>query len=182
LTKKIKILGKWKYFIVCRPGLPLLDDGEYCKISQLPNLWAFVSTSTFTKAIIGAIFIGLVIVLYQVILFYLLPTLSRLTSSMASFAPRLWARQNPARDRGEEDEVSREKSRQEIEEDDLIEHDNETMKIAAIMALVNVLVERRPKDLKLGYFTVLTIIKERKTRTATMKYFHLPSILSFSSI
>src|ERR1051325_1285432 len=46
---------------------------------------------------------------------------------------------------------------------------------AAIMAFVKVLVERNPNDLKLGYFTVLTIIAERKSSTATSSHFHLPS-------
>src|ERR1700682_1074354 len=51
---------------------------------------------------------------------------------------------------------------------------------AAIIALVNVLVERRPRDLKLGYFTVLTIIADRNTRTMGRRYLALPSVLSFS--
>ncbi len=42
-------------------------------------------------------------------------------------------------------------------------------KRAAAIALVNVLVERRPNDLKLGYFTVLTIIAESKTRTTASR-------------
>src|ERR1700682_5616199 len=51
---------------------------------------------------------------------------------------------------------------------------------AAIIALVKVLVERRPRDLKLGYFTVLTIIAERNTSTTARRYFALPRVLSFS--
>src|SRR3989442_11505973 len=51
---------------------------------------------------------------------------------------------------------------------------------AATIALEKVLVERRPRDLKLGYLTVLTIIAARKIKTATMKYFQLPRVLSFS--
>ena len=49
-----------------------------------------------------------------------------------------------------------------------------------MMALVNVLVERNPRDLKLGYLTVLTIIAERNTSTATSSQFHFPRVLSFS--
>src|SRR2546423_7206966 len=52
---------------------------------------------------------------------------------------------------------------------------------AAMIALVKVLVERNPSDLKLGYLTVLTIIAERKSNTATSRNFHhLPRSLSFS--
>src|SRR5215471_18572588 len=49
-----------------------------------------------------------------------------------------------------------------------------------MIALVNVLVERIPSDLKLGYRTVLTIIAERKIKTAAITYFHRPRLLSFS--
>src|SRR5215831_11389057 len=51
---------------------------------------------------------------------------------------------------------------------------------AAIIAFVKVLVERKPSDLKLGYFTVLTIIAERNTSTTAGRYFQLPSVRSFS--
>src|SRR5438105_10662532 len=51
---------------------------------------------------------------------------------------------------------------------------------AAIMAFVKVLVDRRPRDLKLGYLTVLTIIAERNKRTTTRSHFHLPSVRSCS--
>src|SRR5947207_9554996 len=48
------------------------------------------------------------------------------------------------------------------------------------MALANVLFERNPNDLKLGYLTVLTIMAERNKSTAAMTYFHPPRLLSFS--
>src|SRR6516162_269015 len=48
------------------------------------------------------------------------------------------------------------------------------------MALVKVLVERSPRDLKLGYLTVLTIIAERNSSTATIRYAQRPRLLSFS--
>src|ERR1700710_2560826 len=51
---------------------------------------------------------------------------------------------------------------------------------AAMMALRNVLVERKPSDLKVGYFTVLTIMADRNNSTITRKYFHLPRSRSFS--
>src|SRR5690606_30610199 len=51
---------------------------------------------------------------------------------------------------------------------------------AAAMALANVLVERRPSDLKLGYRTVLTIMADRKIRTINGTYFHRPSDFSCS--
>jgi len=38
----------------------------------------------------------------------------------------------------------------------------------------------QPRPLKVGYFTVLTIITERKTMTATRKYLPLPKLRSFS--
>ena len=37
------------------------------------------------------------------------------------------------------------------------------------MALVKVLVERRPSDLKLGYRTVLTIIADKNTSTTASR-------------
>ena len=40
---------------------------------------------------------------------------------------------------------------------------------AAPMALTNVFCERRPSDLKLGYFTVLTIIADKKIKTPAIK-------------
>src|SRR5271168_4058263 len=52
---------------------------------------------------------------------------------------------------------------------------------AAKIALVNVLLERSPSDLKLGYFTVLTIIAERKISTVARRNpHHLPRVFSFS--
>src|SRR6267154_1168749 len=51
---------------------------------------------------------------------------------------------------------------------------------AAMIAFVNVLLERSPRDLKLGYFTVLTIIAERNTSTIGKRYEALPSVRSFS--
>src|ERR1043165_9237758 len=47
------------------------------------------------------------------------------------------------------------------------------------MALTNVLAERSPSDLKLGYLTVLTIIHESNRRTTASKYFHAPRLFSF---
>ena len=40
---------------------------------------------------------------------------------------------------------------------------------AAPIIFVNVLVERRPSALKLGYRTVLTIIADKNTSTAAMR-------------
>src|SRR6266571_8521842 len=51
---------------------------------------------------------------------------------------------------------------------------------AAMIALVKVLVERSPSDLKLGYLTVLTIMAERNSKTATSSHFHLPRVRSCS--
>src|SRR5437867_7731281 len=51
---------------------------------------------------------------------------------------------------------------------------------AARIAFINVLLERKPSDLKLGYLTVLTIIAERNNRTATSSHFHLPRVRSCS--
>ena len=46
--------------------------------------------------------------------------------------------------------------------------------------MANVLVERKPRDLKLGYFTVLTIIADRNSITTASRYFHLPRLRSCS--
>src|ERR1039457_4604360 len=54
------------------------------------------------------------------------------------------------------------------------------MNRAAMMALVKVLVERKPSDLKLGYRTVLTIMAERSTSTTAGRYFQFPRDFSFS--
>src|SRR5882672_570905 len=51
---------------------------------------------------------------------------------------------------------------------------------AAMIALVKVLLERNPSDLKLGYLTLLTIMAERNSRTATSSHFHLPRVRSCS--
>src|SRR6266498_79347 len=48
--------------------------------------------------------------------------------------------------------------------------------IAAMIALRKVLAERKPRDLKLGYLTVLTIIHESNKRTTASKYFQLPRL------
>src|SRR5437899_1966153 len=49
-----------------------------------------------------------------------------------------------------------------------------------MIALMNVLVERSPRDLKVGYFTVLTIIAERNTSTTASRKPQLPRLRSFS--
>ena len=48
---------------------------------------------------------------------------------------------------------------------------------AEIMASGKVLVERRPRDLKVGYLTVLTIMAERNSSTTASRYPHLPRLL-----
>src|SRR5215471_17279952 len=45
---------------------------------------------------------------------------------------------------------------------------------AATIAFSKVLLDRNPSDLKLGYFTVLTIMAERNNSTSTSRYFHFP--------
>ena len=52
--------------------------------------------------------------------------------------------------------------------------------IADTSILVKVLPERSPRDLKLGYLMVLTIMAERKSRTTTGTNFQGPRDLSFS--
>src|SRR5215831_2992193 len=51
---------------------------------------------------------------------------------------------------------------------------------AAMIALAKVLVDRNPSDLKLGYFTVLTIIADRNTSTAAGTNFQGPKLRSCS--
>src|SRR3954469_1866221 len=51
-------------------------------------------------------------------------------------------------------------------------------KMAARTAFVNVLVERNPRDLKLGYLTVLTIIADKNKSTSARRYFQFPRLRS----
>src|ERR1700722_17669629 len=54
------------------------------------------------------------------------------------------------------------------------------MKIATMISFGNVVEERIPKVLKLGYFTSLTIIAERKSRTDGSSQPQWPRSFSFS--
>src|ERR1035437_4266881 len=48
------------------------------------------------------------------------------------------------------------------------------------MTLRNVVVERKPSDLKVGYFTVVTIMADKNTSTTAGRNFQGPRVFSFS--
>jgi CDP-diacylglycerol--serine O-phosphatidyltransferase len=92
INEKDKILGNWKYLIVAVLvflSLMMVSTVKYPSFKSL----GLRSTSTFTKAIIAALFMGFVLVLHKVILFYLLPSVFTCYLVYGFIRPRIWARQ-----------------------------------------------------------------------------------------
>jgi CDP-diacylglycerol--serine O-phosphatidyltransferase len=102
INEKDKVLGKWKYLIVAVLvflSLMMVSTVKYPSFKSL----GLRSTSTFTKAIIAALFMGFVLVLHKVIL-YLLPALFTAYLIYGFIRPRIWARQIRHEIEEEEDE------------------------------------------------------------------------------
>jgi len=92
INEKDKILGNWKYLIVAVLvflSAMMVSTVKYPSFKSL----GLRSTSTFAKAIIAALFMGFVLVLHKVILFYVLPILFTSYLVYGFIRPRLWARQ-----------------------------------------------------------------------------------------
>ncbi len=72
LNEKDKSLGHWRFLIV---GVLLLLSAMMVSTVKYPTFKSLGlrSTSTFAKVIIGSLFVGLILVLWQTILYYVLP-------------------------------------------------------------------------------------------------------------
>jgi len=88
LNEKDKSLGKWNYLIAAVLiflSAMMVSTVKYPSFKSL----GLRSTSTFTKAIIAALFLGLILVLREKILFYVLPALFTLYLVYGFIRPRI---------------------------------------------------------------------------------------------
>jgi len=88
LNEKDKSLGRWNYLIAAVLvflSAMMVSTVKYPSFKSL----GLRSTSTFTKAIIAALFLGLVLVLRERILFYVLPALFTLYLVYGFIRPRI---------------------------------------------------------------------------------------------
>src|SRR5258708_2178665 len=88
LNEKDKSLGKWNYLIAAVLiflSAMMVSTVKYPSFKSL----GLRSTSTFTKAIIAALFLGLILVLREKILFYVLPALFTLYLVYGFILPRI---------------------------------------------------------------------------------------------
>src|SRR6266436_715118 len=88
LNEKDKSLGKWNYLIAAVLvflSAMMVSTVKYPSFKSL----GLRSTSTFTKAIIAALFLGLILVLRQIILFYVLPAFFTLYLVYGFIRPRI---------------------------------------------------------------------------------------------
>jgi len=103
LNEKDKNLGNWKYFIA---AVLIFLSAMMVSTVKYPSFksMGLRSTSTFTKAILAALAIGLVILLHRNI-YYILPIPFTLYLVYGFIRPRLWARQiRHEIEEGEDDE------------------------------------------------------------------------------
>lgn len=89
LDENEKVLGRWKGYLLAAVLLFLsammVSTVKYPSFKSL----GLRSTNTFTKAVIVAIFVGLIVVLWQVILFYILPAFFSLYLIYGFIRPRI---------------------------------------------------------------------------------------------
>lgn len=88
LNEKDKSLGKWNYLIAAVLvflSAMMVSTVKYPSFKSL----GLRSTSTFTKAIIAALFLGLILLLREKILFYVLPALFTLYLVYGFIRPRI---------------------------------------------------------------------------------------------
>src|SRR6266850_2532914 len=88
LNEKDKSLGKWNYLIAAVLvflSAMMVSTVKYPSFKSL----GLRSTSTFTKAIIAALFLGLILVFQEKILFYVLPALFTLYLLYGFIRPRI---------------------------------------------------------------------------------------------
>jgi CDP-diacylglycerol--serine O-phosphatidyltransferase len=88
LNEKDRTLGKWNYLlavVLVFLSAMMVSTVKYPSFKSL----GLRSTSTFTKAIIAALFLGLILVLQEKILFYVLPAVFTLYLVYGFIRPRI---------------------------------------------------------------------------------------------
>lgn len=107
LNEKDKTLGNWKYviaFVLLFLSAMMVSTVKYPSFKSL----GLRSTSTFTKAILGALFVGSLLVLWDYILFYVLPSVFTLYLLYGFIRPRISRRMRREIEEEDEDETSAE--------------------------------------------------------------------------
>jgi CDP-diacylglycerol--serine O-phosphatidyltransferase len=104
LNEKDKSLGVWKYMIAAVLvflSAMMVSTVKYPSFKSL----GLRSTSTFTKAILAALFIGSLVVLWDYILFYVLPAIFTLYLLYGFVRPRISRRMRREIEEEDEDEL-----------------------------------------------------------------------------
>src|SRR5262249_39500157 len=86
--EKDRTLGRWGYLlavVLVFLSAMMVSTVRYPSFKSL----GLRSTSTFTKAIIAALFVGVVLVLQRIVLFYLLPSVFTLYLLYGFIRPRI---------------------------------------------------------------------------------------------
>lgn len=107
LNEKDKSLGGWKYVIavvLIFLSAMMVSTVKYPSFKSL----GLRSTSTFTKAIAGALFVGSLLVLWDYILFYVLPAFFTLYLLYGFIRPRISRRMRREIEEEDEDEAAEE--------------------------------------------------------------------------
>jgi CDP-diacylglycerol---serine O-phosphatidyltransferase len=106
LDENEKVLGKWKGYLLALVLLFL--SGMMVSTVKYPSFKSLGlrSSNTFTKAVLVAIFVGLVVVLWQYILFYILPGFFTLYLLYGFVRPRISRQMRREIEEEEEDEDS----------------------------------------------------------------------------
>jgi CDP-diacylglycerol--serine O-phosphatidyltransferase len=107
LNEKDKSLGAWKYMIAAVLiflSLMMVSTVKYPSFKSL----GLRSTSTFTKAIVAALFIGSLVVLWDYILFYVLPAIFTLYLLYGFVRPRISRRMRREIEEEEDEEGAEE--------------------------------------------------------------------------
>lgn len=109
LNEKDKSLGGWKYVIA---AVLLFLSAMMVSTVRYPSFKSLGlrSTSTFTKAILAALFVGSLLILWDYVLFYVLPAFFTLYLLYGFIRPRISRRMR--REIEEEDEDDEEETRQ----------------------------------------------------------------------
>ena len=107
LNEKDKSLGRWAYLIV---AVLLFLSAMMVSTVKYPSFKSLGlrSTSTFTKAILGALFVGSLLVLWDYILFYVLPAIFTLYLLYGFIRPRISRRMRREIEEEDEDETPEE--------------------------------------------------------------------------
>jgi CDP-diacylglycerol--serine O-phosphatidyltransferase len=107
LNEKDKSLGAWKYIIavvLLFLSAMMVSTVKYPSFKSL----GLRSTSTFTKAIVAALFVGSLLVLWHYILFYVLPAIFTLYLLYGFVRPRISRRMRREIEEEDEDEPAEE--------------------------------------------------------------------------